>query len=393
MNLKRFLSLTKHALLATAVFVTLGISSCDNDDDGPTTFNGTVLELMADVQFKQSATVSADVALDSALKYFNLYPDLVTLLTATPNVTVFAPSNTAFVNLLATPGFPTKISLINPDIIKGVLAYHIVSEKKIKADLTSGATLTSNYTDPTAGVQTITVNANGTLKTGSTNQDIDIVDADNLATNGAVHVVESVMIPPSVGATLTPILGTTAGTILLGKDFSYLAYMIGYADAGVATASKVSSILANPINPNTNPNGFTVFAPLNAVFIAAYNAANSQPANNVPTKEQVQGFITTAWTGGGAGTAAVTLKNHIVMGKYVVTAAAGSTTLTNGLTMSSLASVTLTTVVGTPSAPSNPYGVVMTSPSTPTSQAPIVSKDLAHSNGIVQVIAGILKPQ
>jgi uncharacterized surface protein with fasciclin (FAS1) repeats len=396
MNFQRLLSLIKHTLLVAVVLATAGLSGCDNSDDnnGPVTFNGTIVDLINDTQFKQSASVSADVALDSLVKYLSVYPDLTTLLTGSSDVTLFAPSNTAFISLLATPGFPSDIKLINPDIIKGVLAFHIIPDAiKLKADLTSGASFSTAYPVATADDKII-VNSDGTLKTGSSNPNIEITKADNKALNGVVHVIKSVMIPQSVGATLTPILGTAAGTILLGKDFSYLAYLIGYADAGVAVTSKISSVLASPIGTN-NPEGITVFAPVNAVFNAAYNAANSEPATNVPTAAQIQSFIQAAWTGGGSGTAAVTLKNHVVMGKYVVTATAGSTTITNNTQVQSLVPVTLTILTGTPiNATTNPYGVVVTSPSLPnTSQAPIVKKDLAHSNGIVHAVAGILKPQ
>jgi uncharacterized surface protein with fasciclin (FAS1) repeats len=393
MNLKRFLNSIKLALLAVVTVATIGLTGCSNSDDGPKVYNGTVLDLIQDAQFKQSSTVTADLALDSLVKYLKIYPNLTELVSGTTPYTLFAPSNTAFANLLATPGFPAKISLINPDIIAGVLAFHIAPGKILKSQLTSGLSLGTAYPAATTDDKII-VNADGTLLTGSSNKSIQLVATDKQATNGVVHIVGSVMIPQSVGATLTPILGTAAGTILLGKDFSYLAYMIGYADNGVAVAGRISSILANPINANTNPNGITVFAPVNAVFVAAYNGATGKAATNVPTAAEVQAFIGSVWTGGGTGTAAATLKNHIAMGQYVVTASSGATVISNGLSIQSILGITLTAATGTPvNATTNPYGVVIISPSTPPSQAPIVVKDLPHSNGVVQAIAGILKPQ
>ena len=387
MNLTRFLSFTKYTLLVAVVFFTaFFISSCDNDDDGPKVFNGTTVQLISDARFKQSATVTSDIALDSLVKYLTTYPELTTALSGT-EVTLFAPSNDAFISLLATPGFPADIRQISPDLIKGVLSYHIVASKKLKTDLTSGTVLTSLFTDPLspAAAQTITINADGTLKTGSTDQAIQIKKADNLATNGVVHVTNKVLIPPSTGAVLTPILGTMAGTVLLGKDFTLLARLIARADAGYtenagAGQLKVSSHLARPVAGTFA--GATFFATPNAVFEAAAGGAANANA-----------FIDN-FTPGGTGTARAVLLNHYVMGKYVVTASSGSTTFTNAMTIEPLTgpTKTITVLTGQTVSAQNPYGVVLSNtPGTPSSFRPIVSKDLAHSNGIVQVYGGILQ--
>jgi uncharacterized surface protein with fasciclin (FAS1) repeats len=373
MNLKRFLSFLKHALLIGAALITLGISGCDDDDDGPKIYSGTVLELMADAQFEQSSGASADVALDSLMKYLSLYPSLTTVLTSSTEVTVFAPSNTAFISLLATPGFPPNIADINPEIIAGVLAYHIVpGTTYLKSELTSGLALTTAY--PVAqSIDKINVNADGTLKTGSSNQAIVITDADNQATNGVVHTTLSVMIPQSVGLTLTPILGTMAGTVLLGADFTNLADLIAKADNGfveTATDKKVSSLLANPAA------NATFFATPNPVFSAAAGGA----AN-------VDAFIGTFT----AAQARAILLNHFVSGKYTVDAAAGATTITNNLTLTPLTGTgkNITVITGNPAL--TPYGVGLSNtPGTAASFRPIVVKDLAHSNGVIQVFGGLM---
>jgi uncharacterized surface protein with fasciclin (FAS1) repeats len=364
MNVKRFLSyLTRAAMVAVAV-LTIGISGCD-DDDGPTVYNGTTLELLADARFKQSSGASADEALDSLNKYLALSPSLTALLQASPEVTLFAPSNTAFVNLLATPGFPANIADINPEIIAGVLAYHIVNSKYTKSELTASTELTTNYPGPAS--DKIIVNADGTLKTGSTNQAIQITKADNLANNGVIHVVQSVMIPQSVGATLTPILGTMAGTVLLGADFTMLADLIAKADANFTETSSAFKITTMLANPNANA---TFFAPPDAVLQTVAGTVNALTADQ----------------------ARAVLLNHYVAGKYVVTAQSGATTFTNlqQLTPASGAGKNITVSVGAASS-SNPYGVALSNtPGTPSSFRPIVVKDLAHSNGYIQVFAGLL---
>lgn len=355
------------ALVVVSFLSLLGITGCD-DDEGTKKFNGTTLQLLADARFKQSSSVSADVALDSLNKYLALNPDLTAVLQASPEVTLFAPSNTAFVNLLATPGFPANIADINPEIIAGVLSYHIVTSTNTKSELSSGTQLTTIYPAATTDDKII-VNADGTLKTGSTNQSIQITSADNLALNGVIHVVQSVMIPQSVGARLTPILGTMAGTVLLGADFTFLADIVTKADATfteTATEKKVVTLLANPT--------------ANATFFATPDAVFSQIGGdtfvNSLTAAQARGL----------------LLNHYVPGKYVVTATTGATTIVNGgsLVPATGSAKTITTITGNTAL--TPYGVGLSNtPSVSTSFRPIVVKDLAHSNGIIQVFGGLLQ--
>ncbi|MDN4165308.1 fasciclin domain-containing protein [Cytophagales bacterium LB-30] len=234
--------------LLTIAGSSLFFASCDKEDEDPAP-TMTVMEIIEET-----------AGLDSLEKYLNTYPDLVALFEGSAEYTVFAPNNTAFAGLLATPGFPSDIRDINPDIVKGVLTYHAVSGTTLSGDLTSGSSLTSAQGEAIG----VTVSAGVvTLQTGSSNANIDVLEADLRATNGVVHIVESVMIPPSVGATLTPILGTNAGTLLLGAPFSILAQGIAKADVfaaenGLAT---LTSILAGA-------NAHTVFAPTNATFEA-----------------------------------------------------------------------------------------------------------------------------
>lgn len=387
MNLTRFFSYMKHALLVSAMLAIVGISGCD-DDDGPTVFNGTIMELINDTQFKQASGASPDVALDSLYKYLSIYPDLVATLSGTTKLTLFAPSNSAFINLLALPGFPADIRQINPDIVKGVLSYHVVTGENPQSALTSGTTLSTAYTGTVNNPDDkIIVNADGTLKTGSQNQAIVIADADNRATNGILHVTATVLIPQTTGASLTPILGTMAGAILLGKDFTNLAKVILAADNGFTENAstgtfKVSTWLAMPISTasavTANQKGFTFFAPP--------NAAGTTP---VFTADVANALIATADKGRSV------LLNHLIhTGQYTVANPPANNP--NGITKFSTGVITprsgkaITVSVGAASA-SNPYGVVASN--NPTVQAtfrPIVKPDLNYSNGYIQVYAGVL---
>jgi uncharacterized surface protein with fasciclin (FAS1) repeats len=383
MNMKRFLSFMKYTLLVAVVFsMTSIISSCDDDDDdnGPTVFDGSIMDLIRDDQFKQSAGASADVALDSLVKYLDKNPDLVALLDGSTEYTLFAPSNTAFVNLLATPGFPANIEDINPAVIKGVLAYHIVSGTKLKADLTptgsgTGISTLYSHTNSCTGAQTVQVikiNDNGTVLTGSTNAAIEFQDTDNRASNGVVHVTKTVLIPPSVGASLTPILGKLSGTVLLAADFSILAKVITKADCGIVDieTTPISSILSA-----TGP--YTVFLPPNAVF------EGTAAALDITVDQLIAAYSAAQWR--------TVLLNHIVSGTK------NKADLTNNLNMETLLTNGVLTVTDVAVSASTPEGKLLATSGTDTeftgtTNAPIMVANIPASNGVAHVVGKILFP-
>ncbi|MBS1558703.1 MAG: fasciclin domain-containing protein [Bacteroidetes bacterium] len=388
--MKKLRSIVSGALVVVTVFSLWVLSGCSSSSNPPPAPTQNLLQLMSSASFKQSATVTADKALDSLVKYINIYPDLVTLLTGTTPYTVFAPSNTAFISLLATPGFPSNIKLINPAIIEGVLKYHIIAGAQLQSALTPAASFPTLYTDlATATVQNIVINSDGTLKTGSTNQSIAIVVANQKATNGVFHVTGSVLIPPSVGSTLTPILGTLAGTVMLGASFSDLATIIMAADATFTQDPstgkfKISTWLAMPISASgaitANLQGITFFAPPNQVFAAA---AAAQSVSESAFVSALAANPTTA--------RALLLNHLVVSAKYTTAGGSGSTQFANAqtITPASGASMNITVSVGSPSVSTGPYGITLVN--TTPSGAYIAQELLTPSNGSLEVIAGILK--
>ncbi|WKK75791.2 fasciclin domain-containing protein [Marivirga salinae] len=245
---KKNLFLKSTSSLLAMLFVVMSafmITSCGEDPEPEPENN--IVETLTDLG-----------GYDSLIKYVSVYPDLVSTLNSASEKTLFAPNNAAFASLLETPGFPQDITTINPGIIKAVLTYHVVVGQEIAAADLSGE-LTTAYND-----EVIIVN-NGTLETGATNPEITLGDTDIKTTTGIIHETNSVLIPPSIGAQLTPILGTVSGTLLLGADFSDLAIAIQRVDAARAERGDTpfAQILAD------RQGSYTVFAPVNAVFDGA----------------------------------------------------------------------------------------------------------------------------
>jgi uncharacterized surface protein with fasciclin (FAS1) repeats len=390
MNLTRFFSYMKHALMVSAMLTIIGISGCD-DDDGPTVFNGTIMDLVGSDQYKQSINGDDTKSLDSLVKFLN-YHGLNTILTATGPVTLFAPNNAAFKTLIATPGFPADIRKIDPNIVKGALSFHVVADDVRKNELTSGASISTAFTGTANNPDDkIIVNSDGTLLTGSTDPAIQILQPDKLATNGTVHILNKVMIPQTVGASLTPILGTLAGSVYLGADFTTLVKLITKADVGIGAADQIRTKLATPPATETASNvRRTFFAVPNAYFSAAAQA------QSITVDQLLASFSSAA--------ARAILLNHFITtntaakNTYTVSDITGSGDIqfTNDMVVTADGGKALTIKTGVaPLSTTNPTGVVIVAAKNGggVSQVPIAVKDITHSNGsVLHAVLGFIMP-
>ncbi|MEP0368138.1 MAG: fasciclin domain-containing protein [Cyclobacteriaceae bacterium] len=318
--------------------------------------------------------------LDSLKKYLNVYPNLVGALSAQGTYTAFLPTNAAFIGLLETPGFPQNISSINPDVIEGVLAYHVAATAYTSAELTSGTEVTT-----ISQGEKITVNSDGTLKTGSSNPNIVVEVADIVASNGVAHITSSVLISPSVGASLTPLLNTLGGTIMLGADFSLLAQAILKADTFATSASQATIVSMLADKDAT----LTVFAPSNGTFETAADG-NFGDQNGEASAAEIAAFMN-FYSG---------QQFYGIIATHLVTSAVGPADLTTGATFTAASGATLTVL--TTEAPTNVdkgilTGIAIDSNGDTTAEAQVAvpstaSDALVQPNGQVHVIAGLMTP-
>ncbi|MGB4587975.1 MAG: fasciclin domain-containing protein [Clostridiaceae bacterium] len=109
---------------------------------------------------------------------------LVDTLKGTGPFTVFAPTNAAFEKLLADLNITAAELLAQPDLAK-VLTYHVVSGKVMSTDLKNG-------------LEAATVNGEKIkfdLTSGAMVNKSKITTADLEATNGVIHVIDTVLVP------------------------------------------------------------------------------------------------------------------------------------------------------------------------------------------------------
>ena len=113
--------------------------------------------------------------------------DLAGTLSGAGPFTVFAPTNAAFA-ALPEGTVENLLKHENKDQLIAILTYHVVAGKVMSGDLTNGMTA------PTVQGENITVDlTNGTKINGAT-----VVAADVEASNGVVHVIDQVILPPSL---------------------------------------------------------------------------------------------------------------------------------------------------------------------------------------------------
>ena len=166
--------------LAALALVAAGCGS-DNKDTTTTTPTTTTQAASADIVGLAKATpdLSTLVAAVTA-------GDLATTLQGKGPFTVFAPTNQAFSDIQST--VDTLLKPANKADLQKVLTYHVVPGTYTAADLKDGQELT------TVQGEKLTVSVKGsTVKVN----DATVEKADVNASNGVVHVINKVLVPPA----------------------------------------------------------------------------------------------------------------------------------------------------------------------------------------------------
>ncbi len=289
------------ALLMTASLVMSPIVAAEDAEDIPTTAMGTTVH-------------------DSLVAALS-HAGLVATLSGEGPFTVFAPTDDAFAAAgIDLTSFDTEEK--NATLID-ILTYHVVLGQYLSTDLSDGMTATAYNGDDL----TFTVSADAVTVSGAT-----VTSADVMASNGVIHVIDTVLMPP---ADLVDIPSTAIST---GIHTSLVA--------ALTAADLVSALQAD--------GPFTVFAPTDAAFTAA-----GIDLDSYDTAEEIA-------------TLADILTYHVVVGQYL------STDLTDGMTATALNGDDLTFTVSTDAVT--------------VSGATVTGADVMTSNGVIHVIDAVLMP-
>ncbi len=258
----KFSSFTKFSATATAATL-LFVLGCDSDDDK----DNSATPGMEETPGEEAAS---DIVETAAAR--GTFGQLATLLDATGLTaalkgegpfTVFAPTDAAFAAFEAEN--PGVLASLSTDQVADVLSYHVVSGSVAANDLVSGSLVVTLQGLPFA------VDLTSGAKVGG----VDVVTTDIQASNGVIHVIDSVIVPPSENLVETA-LSAGSFTILAG--------------ALVSTGLDQTLMGEGP---------YTVFAPTDDAF-AAFEAANPGVLGGLSTEalsEVLLYHVVPGWAG------------------------------------------------------------------------------------------------
>jgi len=206
-----------------AVLVALAAAACGDDE-------------LTDVQDPESITATAAASADlSTLVAALTAADLATTLEGAGPFTVFAPRNAAF-DALGAEVVDGLLADANFALLSRVLRFHVVAgDAAGSGDLTDGQTLATVE----GGSLTIRVAGGSVTVNGAS-----VLTADIEASNGIVHIIDEVLLPPSLDAYETAVVTDVT------TDLASLLAATGL-DAALQGAGP-----------------FTVFAPVDEAFSA-----------------------------------------------------------------------------------------------------------------------------
>ena len=217
-------------ILTMVALITIGfvsLNSCKKDDTNDDNMNTTPQSI--------TKTASADPQF-SILVQALTKAGLASTLDQSGTFTVFAPTNAAFTALFTKLGV-SGIDQLSAEALKPILLYHVLGSKAISTGLSSGYVSTLS---PAIGNRFVSlkVDVTGGVKLNSSAM---VTKADIMASNGVIHVINQVLLPPTV-----------ADLAVANSNFSTLVSAL--SGAGLVPALS---------DPNAT---LTVFAPTNDAF-------------------------------------------------------------------------------------------------------------------------------
>ncbi|MCJ1260419.1 hypothetical protein MMC22_000280 [Lobaria immixta] len=170
----------------------------------------------------------------------NEYDDLVELLNGTAaNYTVFAPIDKAF------EGIPEDAPKPSKETIKNILLYHVSSEFYPAGRVLISHTIPSSYVEEALGGQLQRLSTNIGIKGLTVNFYSRIIAIDIFGTNGVIHAVDHILVPPPKAAEIVQ---------FLPGEFSTLELAL------------IKTGLLEKLNDTSRHVGGTLFAPSNFAF-------------------------------------------------------------------------------------------------------------------------------
>ena len=263
---------------------------------------------------------------------------LVETLSGAGPFTVFAPTDDAFAAALDALGLTAEELLASPEL-GAILAYHVVAGE---VDAATAISLDGQSAETVNGASIDISVVDGNVMINNAT----VIGADVAASNGIIHIIDTVLLPPTDDATSEDAMADDPGTIV---DVAVGAGSFTTLVAAVTEAGLVETL--------SGAGPFTVFAPTDDAFAAALDALGLTAEELLASPEL--GAI---------------LAYHVVAGEV------------DAATAISLDGQSAETVNGASIDISVVDGNVMIN------NATVIGADVAASNGIIHIIDTVLLP-
>jgi uncharacterized surface protein with fasciclin (FAS1) repeats len=179
------------AIAVVSIAAALTLSACSSSSDEATTAETTSAAEEVEVMEEEAGTGTIVEVASSTEGFSTLVAavsaaGLVDTLNGEGPFTVFAPTDDAFAALPA--GVLDALLLPeNKDVLTHILTYHVVPDQVMAADVTDGEVATVEG-------QSVTLStADGVTVNGA-----KVIQADVVTSNGVIHAIDAVLLPPGV---------------------------------------------------------------------------------------------------------------------------------------------------------------------------------------------------
>ncbi len=346
----------------TPVFLTLVLSlslvaaACGDDDDTADTTTTAVATATGEETTTTPMDDAADIV-DTAVAAGE-FPTLVAAVEAAGLVetlkgdgpfTVFAPTEDAFAALLDTLGLTADELLADTELLTSVLTYHVVAGNVPAADVLG---LDGQEVETVNGASfTVGVDGNAVTITDANGGVANVVTTDIAASNGVIHVIDAVILPPQDGASE-------------GDGAAEAADIVDTAVAAGEFPTLVAAVEAAGLVETLKGDGpFTVFAPTEDAFAALLEALGLTADELLADTELLTAVLT----------------YHVVPGNVPAADVVGL----DGQDVATVNGATVTVGVS---------GDAVTLTDANGGVANVVATDIAASNGVIHVIDSVLLP-
>ena len=113
-------------------------------------------------------------------------------------LTVFAPTNEAFEAALASLGLTAEELLADTQTLTAILTYHVLGDIVTSSDIAAAGTEEIPVETLSGEELAVVVGDDGTV--GFVDQTATVTMADIEASNGVIHVIDAVLLPPSMSS-------------------------------------------------------------------------------------------------------------------------------------------------------------------------------------------------